>query len=88
MNELDLVAAIKHLRPDSQFTFEKCDYSSIIWQKLDGEPPTFAEIEAAHQAVQQAKIQTEAEAEAKRFIALAKLEALGLTADDLKALGL
>ena len=35
-----------------------------------------------------AKAQAEAEADAKRSAALAKLEALGLDEDDLKALGL
>jgi len=46
-----------------------------------------AEVEKA-QAEALAKAQAEAEAEAKRTAALAKLEALGLDEDDLKALGL
>ena len=36
----------------------------------------------------EAKAQAEAEAEVKRLTALTKLEALGLTTDDLRALGL
>ena len=40
------------------------------------------------QAEATARAQAEAEAEAKRSAALAKLEALGLDEDDLKALGL
>lgn len=46
-----------------------------------------AERQAA-EAEAEAKAQAEAEAEAKRLTALAKLEALGLTVDDLEALGL
>ena len=40
------------------------------------------------EATKQAEKEAEAEAEAKRSVALAKLEALGLTVDDLEALGL
>lgn len=43
---------------------------------------------SAWQAEQQAKAQAEAETATKRSAALAKLAALGLTSDDLKALGL
>lgn len=46
-----------------------------------------AEVEKA-QAEATAKAQAEAEAEAKRAEAEAKLEALGITSEDLKALGL
>lgn len=46
-----------------------------------------AELKAA-QAKSEARAQAEAEAQAKRSVALAKLEALGLTEADLKALGL
>lgn len=53
----------------------------------DYTPAESAEVEAA-QAEALAKAQAEAEAAAKRSAALAKLEALGLDEDDLKALGL
>jgi hypothetical protein len=46
-----------------------------------------AEVEAA-QAEAQVKAQAQAQAEAKRQTALAKLVALGLTSEDLEALGL
>ena len=42
----------------------------------------------ANQAEQIAKAQAKAEAEAAKAVAQAKLAALGLTTDDLKALGL
>jgi len=46
-----------------------------------------AEVEAA-QAEAQARAEAEAQAQAKRQTAVAKLAALGLEEDDLKALGL
>ena len=42
----------------------------------------------ADKAASQAQAQAQAEAQSKRIAALAKLEALGLDEDDLKALGL
>ena len=45
------------------------------------------QVEAA-QAEAEDRAQAEAEAQAKRSTAIAKLEALGLTVDDLEALGL
>ena len=88
MNEQDLVKAIKHLKPAAEFSFQDADYSTIKWDVLEGDAPTLAELEIAHQAVQQAEKQAEAQATAKRQAAIAKLEALGLDEDDLKALGL
>lgn len=57
----------------------------VTWR--DYTPQEVAEVEAA-QAEATARAQAEVEAEAKREAALSKLAALGLTADDLKALGL
>lgn len=52
----------------------------------DATAQEIAEIEAT-QTRATALAQAEAETQAKRFAALAKLEALGLDEDDLKALG-
>ena len=88
MTNEDLVKAIKYLKPTAEFSFQDVDYSTIKWDVLEGEAPTLAEIEVAHQEVQAAEAQAEAEAAAAKAAAEAKLAALGLTADDLKALGL
>lgn len=53
----------------------------------DMTPQEIADYEANQLQAQQ-RAQAEAEAQAKRFAALAKLKALGLDEDDLKALGL
>ena len=88
MTEFELVAAIKLLKPTAEFSFSETDYSTIQWQVLDGDAPTWSQIESAHlelEKIEQEKITRE---EAKRAAALAKLEAIGLDEDDLKALGL
>jgi hypothetical protein len=83
-----LVKAIKKLKPTAEFSFTNDDYSTIKWDVLEGDAPTQAEIDAA---IKQVKADELFEAEAKaaaKATAEAKLTALGLTADDLKALGL
>ena len=88
MDSIDIVKAIKFIKPTAEFSFEGTDYSTIKWDVLEGEAPTQAEVDAAVEVVKQQEAQAEAKAQAKRFAALAKLEALGLDEDDLKALGL
>jgi len=83
-----LSKAIWKLRPSAQFSFQGEDYSTIQWDVLEGNAPTQTEIDAAIEQVKVDEAQAEAEAQAKRSAALAKLEALGLDEDDLKALGL
>ena len=83
-----LIKAIRKLKPDSEFSFQEDDYSTIKWDVLDGNAPTQKEIDAA---IKQVKADEIAEAEAKaqaKTIAEGKLAALGLTTDDLRALGL
>ena len=83
-----LVKAIKKLKPTAEFSFTDNDYSTIKWDILEGDAPTQTEINAA---IEQVKADEIAEAEAKatqKAAAEAKLAALGLTAEDLKALGL
>ena len=81
MNDFDLVKAIKHLKPTAQFSFQDTDYSTIKWDVLEGEAPTWEEVQAAHIAVQEAKAQAEAAAEAQKQ---AILDRLGLTEDELR----
>jgi hypothetical protein len=83
-----LVAAIRKLKPNSEFSFTNDDYSTVKWDVLEGNPPTQDEIDAA---IEQVKADEIADAEAKaqaKAIAQSKLAALGLTLDDLRALGL
>jgi hypothetical protein len=83
-----LVKAIRRLKPNSQYSFSNDDYSTIKWDVLEGTAPTQAEIDVA---IEQVKADEIAEAEAKaqaKATAEGKLAALGLTTDDLRALGL
>jgi len=84
----DLVKAIRKLKPNSEFVIINNDYSTIKWDVLEGDAPTEAEI---NDAIEQVKADEIAEAEAKaeaKAAAQAKLTALGLTVEDLTALGL
>jgi hypothetical protein len=83
-----LVKAIKKLKPSAEFSFTDDDYSTVKWDVLEGKAPTQKEID---DAIEQVKADELAEAEAKaqaKAAAEAKLAALGLTTEDLKALGL
>jgi len=78
---------LKFLRPNGGWTIYGEDFDSIIYD-ADVEPITKAEFDAGFAQVNAWKTEQEAAAQAKREAALAKLEALGLDEDDLKALGL
>lgn len=85
-NAVFLSQAISSLRPNSEFTFYGEDYSSIQWIKLDGEPPSLEEVE---QEVQNQKTLFETKQEqrqAAKNSAQIKLQALGLTELEIKAL--
>ena len=83
-----LTEAIQKLRPNAEFSYQENDYSTIKWDILEGEAPTQAEIDEAIEQVKADEAQAEIDKAAKKAAAEAKLSALGLDADDLKALGL
>lgn len=80
--------AIRKLKPNAEFSCITGDYSTIKWDVLDGDAPTQAEIDAAIEEIKAEEAQAEATKATAKAAAEAKLAALGLTADDLKALGL
>jgi hypothetical protein len=83
-----LTKAIKHLKPTAEFVITNDDYSTIEWHVLDGDAPTQKQIDDAIKAVKAKEIaDAKAQADAKAA-AQAKLAALGLTVEDLTALGL
>jgi hypothetical protein len=85
MKHEDKVNAIQFIRPDAEFLLNG---DEIQWLDKTETQPTNAEIEAGLIGYQ-AKVEADkADAITKKETAQAKLEALGLTADDLKALGL
>jgi hypothetical protein len=78
-----LSRAIWLLKPNSEFSFNDNDYSTIKWDVLEGDAPTQAEIDAA---IEQVKIDEVAEAEAKAAQKAALLERLGITEDEARLL--
>lgn len=79
----DLTKAIRLLKPNSEFSYQNNDYSTIKWDVLEGDAPTQAEIDAAIEQVKADEIAAEAKAEANKSALLAKL---GITADEAKLL--
>ena len=72
--------------PEKEWVVSGDDYDSIQWIK--GEPISKADFEAGFAQYDAWKAEQNAQMQADKTSAIAKLEALGLTADDLKALGL
>jgi hypothetical protein len=85
MDFKEMSRSITFIRPGAEFVLNN---DQLIWLDKTQIEPTLAEIEAGITAFKAADKAKEAEAEAAKNAAEAKLSALGLTADDLKALGL
>ena len=85
MNKGEKTKAILFIRPNAEFYTND---GEIIWLDQNQTKPTEAEIKAgwlAYQEAQEAEIEAKA---AKKAAAQSKLAALGLTVEDLTALGL
>ena len=83
-----LSEAIRKLRPNAEFSYTDDDYSTVKFDVIKGDAPTQAEIDEAIKQLKADEAQSKLDKAAKKTAAEAKLKALGLTADDLKALGL
>ena len=83
MTDINLTKAIKYLKPTAQFSFQNYDYSTIKWDFLEGEAPTWEEIVAADLKVKADEGAALAQAEAKRQ---ALLDRLGITEEEAKLL--
>jgi len=77
MNHLGI--AIKKLRPTAEFSFSDNDYSTIKWDKLEGDAPTQSEIDAAIKQVEADEIAAQ---KAQQAAKSALLEKLGLTEEE------
>jgi len=88
MEYMYIIKAIRKLRPTAEFSFLESDYSTIKWDILEGSAPTQAEINQAIEEIKADEAQAEIDKATAKAQAEAKLQALGLTTDDLKALGL
>jgi hypothetical protein len=84
----DLTKAIFKLKPNAEFSYSNNDYSTIKWDVLEGKAPTQAEINEAIEQVKADEAQAVIDKATAKATAQAKLAALGLTVEDLRALGL
>jgi len=87
MTHEEIIEAIQSLAPKAKWTFAGNDYSEIQWLSKDPKP-TLEEIESEVANLKTKKAQAKIDRETAKIAAEAKLAALGLTAEDLKALGL
>ena len=79
--------AILNLSPNAKWRLEGTDYSNIEWFSDDIEKPTQAQVDAE---ISRLITQTETDkqaAETHKQNAISKLSALGLSADEIAALG-
>lgn len=76
---MNLAFALSSLRPGKEFTFDNDDLSTVRWNDPTVVTPTQAEIDAELARLTQ-------ESADKKAAAEAKLAALGLTPEDIKAL--
>ena len=76
---IEMVKAIKSLRPTAEFSFDGDDYSTIKWDVLEGEAPTLKEVE---EAITQVKATEDADKAAKAAQKDALLERLGITTEE------
>ena len=79
----DLTKAIRLLKPNSEFSYQNNDYSTIKWDVLNGEAPSQKEIDAALKKVEADELALEAKTAADKA---ALLEKLGINADEAKLL--
>jgi hypothetical protein len=78
--------AVMSLRPGAEWTMNGDDVEGITWHTPNVEPLTTGEVQAEIARLEQAAIDKAAAREAAKTSALAKLEALGLTADEAAAI--
>ena len=83
-----LIRAIANLKPNSEFTFTDNDYSTIVWHKIEGDAPTQKQIDDEVKAIKKAESDAANAKAVAAASAISKLEALGLTADEIAAIRL
>ena len=80
----DYAAVLTANYPDAEWTLNGDTYEGLTWLS-DTPKPSQQELDAAWPAVQQAQADAVAAKEAARASGVAKLEALGLTVDEVSA---
>jgi len=78
--------AVMSLRPGVEWSMSGDDVENITWHTPDVQPLTAKEVAAEVKRLEKAAADEAAAREAAKASALAKLEALGLTADEAAAI--
>jgi hypothetical protein len=78
--------AVASLRPNTEWSMNGDDVEGIIWHTEGVQPLTAKEVAAEVKRLEKAAADEVAAREAAKASALAKLEALGLTADEAQAI--
>jgi hypothetical protein len=78
--------AVVSLRPGVEWSMSGDDVEGITWHTPDVQPLTAKEVAAEVKRLEKAAADEAAAREAAKASALAKLEALGLTADEAQAI--
>jgi hypothetical protein len=78
--------AVMSLRPGAEWTMNGDDVEGITWHTEGVQPLTAKEVAAEVKRLEKAAADEAAAKEAAKASALAKLEALGLTADEAQAI--
>lgn len=81
-----IAQAVASLRPGAEWSMNGDDVEGIIWYTEGVEPLTSAAVEAEVKRLEKAAAQVVADREAAKASALAKLEALGLTAEEAQSI--
>jgi len=82
----DYAAVLTANYPDALWGMNNNDLATLVWDESNTDPkPSQAELDAAWPAVQQAQADAVAAKETARASGVAKLEALGLTVDEVSA---
>jgi hypothetical protein len=76
---IELVNAIQSLRPTAEFHLDNGDYSTIVWDVLDGTAPTLAQVQAEVKRLQDLKVSEQQE---RNTAKAALLDRLGITAEE------
>ena len=87
MTHAEITQALANLCPGKEWTLSGENYADLVWLS-EGKAPTLEELVTEITLLPTKKTEKEAEVLAAKTAAEAKLAVLGLTTDDLKALGL
>jgi hypothetical protein len=83
---IDITQAVMSLRPGAEWSMSGDDVEGITWHTEGVQPLTAKEVAAEVKRLEKAAADEAAAREAAKASALAKLEALGLTADEAAAI--